>query len=1283
MSKSRNVKSKRSTKSLPTPKPKAVSTRAGSHAGRGFRYQDAAAAWLAVQCWNGNISYGGVTPEGRDDAELNGPTGTTFVQMKSRREHLGSYLPGDVAGFVRDLWGRASKASSAPADLLLVIERPVADVPLENGVPAKLSASDRIGKLLATDSRAKVWMPRTKIVVAASPSEMGAALIGSRAGSHRLVASIAFAAITSAIGRLSDDNGQKAPGSFVSLSTSDITRLVDDLTSVMASTDLEAAISDGLCEAVDFLTPTPSQDFYLGMDVQPGHLAAGLLVERPAARERVLNTLEARRTVLIVGPSGSGKSGLMWQAARESRHTVRWFRVRAARVEDVPKLLRLTVTHRASEHAPIGFIIDDVGRTRAGLWDELAAEAAARPGVVLLGSLREEDMFLVERRTLSADLHEPPGEEMAELLWRALTERGQTEQPGWREPWREANGLLLEYAYLLTQGRRLDDVLREQAERRARESRTRELAILRIASVIGRTGGTTDLSALQTLTGSSPDELSLALRRLVDEHLLQTTSDGKLSSLHQIRANALAAVTHEAPPPTFAETVRIGFAAVSREDIESYVARSMTMPLDVSDALVAGAVDRWQAAPGLPLLSSILRGFAAGDISRTIDQWIASIADLNLAKTQITQALMYALANTTPFLTDRLQAHFDAADRFRALPRIDHRVAVLDIIGGEVAGLLAHEPAWSDVVEFLTACTSQALPAVVIEALRALKPSLAGMPAAELVGLLEAVNLHDPQLAEAWVSDTGQDVLLTVMSGAAPWRSAVKLQVEPEGLAVMGKLLHISDEVQGDLHGEVVEMCQQALALAPTADVAVFQAIDPDGYETGIGGPIASKRILRANLHASPVPLRNRQWMRAAAQTIAPSSRSQFLARAAALLETLLPPLQRLIDKIIRHQVRRDDVDLITIGSVHEQTYSLTQPPRVGLNGDDQGVFGLADIQNVLFTTSADLVRWIDRPEDLGIQGYANIQELIAQIDKAAAEPWDLIGEGPPAALLGLRKLLVDIAPVIGEAASRGMPIAGISPATVIRARPGRALSVLLPAVTVQIGAARNRLKAALQAALKDIDPGVAIHIRPVSEVLGRWPYSESIIIMNIADPADWAERLQQAEGIARETLGEGARLTLMPAINGRSVPIWAVSSIGLLLPAPFEDTAWLSSVGRPPLELPLTQTVDAAFGALLTLSAIQAFDCATPGRHPDEAATRLEYETRLRVATTKLREGLTGDLLEEADAVLTMLMDEEGELSVAFYGQLRGASPSAAFERYVAFKNAVTAIELSPDTTA
>ena len=77
-------------------------SRAGSHAGRGFRYQDAVSVWLAVEVWAGRRPAATVIPEGGDDIEMRGAL-TTFVQVKSRREHLGGYSAGEAARYIEEL----------------------------------------------------------------------------------------------------------------------------------------------------------------------------------------------------------------------------------------------------------------------------------------------------------------------------------------------------------------------------------------------------------------------------------------------------------------------------------------------------------------------------------------------------------------------------------------------------------------------------------------------------------------------------------------------------------------------------------------------------------------------------------------------------------------------------------------------------------------------------------------------------------------------------------------------------------------------------------------------------------------------------------------------------------------------------------------------------------------------------------------------------------------------------------------------------------------------------
>lgn len=116
---------KRTRDPKPSSKPAKVASRAGSNAGRGFRYQDAVSAWLAVEIWAGERAPAIVIPEGGDDIELRGKA-TSFVQVKSRREHLGDYTNGETAGYIEDLWNRSLSAAPQPQLLELVLEREVA-----------------------------------------------------------------------------------------------------------------------------------------------------------------------------------------------------------------------------------------------------------------------------------------------------------------------------------------------------------------------------------------------------------------------------------------------------------------------------------------------------------------------------------------------------------------------------------------------------------------------------------------------------------------------------------------------------------------------------------------------------------------------------------------------------------------------------------------------------------------------------------------------------------------------------------------------------------------------------------------------------------------------------------------------------------------------------------------------------------------------------------------------------------------------------------------------------
>jgi hypothetical protein len=121
-------------------------------------------------------------------------------------------------------------------------------------------------------------------------------------------------------------------------------------------------------------------------------------------------------------------------------------------------------------------------------WDALHREMAALPGVLLLGSARNEDLLPLRTLPNCTIVDVSLDEAVAARIHAGLTAAGVTTTPHWREAYGEADGLTLEFTYLLTHDRRLADVIDEQVTRRIVENRDLEVQILALASV-GRIGG--------------------------------------------------------------------------------------------------------------------------------------------------------------------------------------------------------------------------------------------------------------------------------------------------------------------------------------------------------------------------------------------------------------------------------------------------------------------------------------------------------------------------------------------------------------------------------------------------------------------------------------------------------------------------------------------------------------------------------------------------------------------------------------------------------------------------
>lgn len=170
---------------------------------------------MAVEIWAGVRPPAIMIPEGGDDVELRGED-TTFVQIKSRREHLGNYSGSAAAGHIK-LWSRCLGSSPQPDRLQLVLERDVIGL---NPSAARAIRGPIAARLVAVTG-SDGYLSKTSIVVSASPQESSISTICHRLDCSPIAAQMCFAELLVRVGDLADANGRLSPEDYRGLSLSD------------------------------------------------------------------------------------------------------------------------------------------------------------------------------------------------------------------------------------------------------------------------------------------------------------------------------------------------------------------------------------------------------------------------------------------------------------------------------------------------------------------------------------------------------------------------------------------------------------------------------------------------------------------------------------------------------------------------------------------------------------------------------------------------------------------------------------------------------------------------------------------------------------------------------------------------------------------------------------------------------------------------------------------------------------------------------------------------------
>lgn len=1112
-------------------------TRSGAWSARGFDYQHMVSTLLLVRQWAGLAPTGDLVPEGLEDCVIDLGTHSIWLQIKSRKD--GQFGVDEVQGLLDAVLLKAAAAQTeTPTRSAIVLERPRTGRNTE--APIDEVFGEGAGIVVECTSPRK---EATRILSAKLPSL--STIIESLVNS--LYALVAEASVL---------NASLAYPERRKISTTEVHRLITESLKAQDPTAIERAFVSGALEPVDFNTPVAAPDFYRGVKVNVGHVAAGLVLDRPDDVANVLAALDRRGNVLVCAPSGAGKSALVWLAASALARARRWLRVTAtATAADAAAIVACVRSHSPTDAAPVGVVFDEVGPLNSDLWNVLARELRRLGAVCLLGSVRREDQELVANQSDTELISVSLDQELAKAVWERLFADGKTDWSHWCEPFEESEGLMLEYVHLLTQGRRLAAVVEDQLRTRERQGRVDELAIVRSASAILSRGGDVVAARLPELLDLSQFAVSRALKRLIEEHLVRESRTGVLGGLHSLRSDALVRAAHD-------ETVFRGADALWRS---LPIATPETLPQVVQSALTErGPAGEPQALRELAELlgksrdidfwAAILAGLGLATLQRNVTLFVTTLEEHGIPRAHWAVASLFAdpemeVPDLSP--SSGWASLQNAVRAFRTSPKTDLRSACL----AELPELIQPPPSRTVVqankllASLSPICGGDPVGLALEFALAAPKEEAIQ----EIAELLSAAYHWKPEVAVDLVQAFGgEEDLLEIFRLQTPWVTPPAVESRGRhGRTIRADWFFVAESSQPDPHETIRDICETLIALSPRSDAAASDAVDAKGEPITIGDFVCwSKDMPRENL-----PAKSRvSWNVAFRQMVQARAKAESLTDYATRMTSLVHESEALFRGFTETWIKgkgggpayatfSERIEAIN-RAVQDLAYA--GPAALPASLAEPGVAGKEELLGSLLTSVvnnlAPRITQLKNPK--AIAAYTGTLQAQAEEHKES-RIWRTVENPPVEALAALSTRLGHVSCIFYEIAHDPSP-ATLRLLVKAARKAGWGRAVARAAQVSQARAERRfkQIMRVLDAALRDRGWKAECLYRnlPEREAVS-WPAREIAILLEIGEQwADLDTALEEALSVGEQHVGGKFDYGVVFASGGRILPSLAVS---------------------------------------------------------------------------------------------------------------------------------------------
>ena len=317
-------------------------------------------------------------PEGSEDVLLEG-VAQWHVQVKSRVERRGLFSASEAAGHILAAWGRHASRDDAGSQLVVVLESGVEGETPSNDLDKSLAESLADGSQLLSSLKEKGselemdvgWLLSSTVVVGISWDDVITDTVAcldeqlefatrSPSPCRRPAPCLPRQRVGRQRGLLSTNSGDGSIG----LNSSARSRGSQEWSASSRSRPRYSRTSASRWSTEAIRTPRVAGSMRV-QRLNPSMSQQDSLCDAATSWRGSLSGLDERSAVVITGPSGVGKSAVLWTIPREQElRGVAWFRVRRLADEDVPALVRLARAYCASPSVPIGFSGRCCGRWR-------------------------------------------------------------------------------------------------------------------------------------------------------------------------------------------------------------------------------------------------------------------------------------------------------------------------------------------------------------------------------------------------------------------------------------------------------------------------------------------------------------------------------------------------------------------------------------------------------------------------------------------------------------------------------------------------------------------------------------------------------------------------------------------------------------------------------------------------------------------------------------------------------------------------------------------------------